>query len=194
MLAPQAGRLWIGLLVAQAHPGAGQIQQKAPSVPVALCSPVGSLYGHMASREIFPTLQYRDHYGHLSLQPRHNTLNTLAFHYICTRILFKSCTSIGRVGTTPALTPLCREGLLPGMVFPPYLRLSTTLFSLSTLEAQAREVTRIFPNNKCSRSTLGLNSSRIPMDSDPAESASRDHGSQDKGQNAICVTKCFIVN
>lgn len=145
MLALQARRLWIGLLVGQAYPGAGQIQQKAPSMPVALCSPVGSLYGHMASREIFPTLQYRDHYGHLSLQPRHNTLNTLAFHYICTRILLKSCTSTGRIGTTPALTSLYREGLLPAMVFPPYLRLSTTLCSPSTLEAQAREVIHISP-------------------------------------------------
>lgn len=97
----------------QAHPGAGQIQQKALFVPVALCLPVGSLYGHMASWEIFPTLQYRDHYGHLSLQPRHNTLNMLAFHYICTRILFKSCTSIGRTGTTPALTSLYRRGCCP---------------------------------------------------------------------------------
>lgn len=88
MLALQAGRLWIGLLVVQAHPGAGQIQEKAPSVPIALCSPVGSLYGHMASQKIFPTLKCIDYYGHLRLQPRHNTLNTLAFHYICTRINF----------------------------------------------------------------------------------------------------------
>lgn len=194
MLALQARRLWIGLLVVQAHPGAGQIQEKAPSVPAALCSPVGSLYGHMASQEIFPTLKYVDHYGHLCLQPRHNTLNTLAFHYICTRTFFKSCcTSIGRIGTTPALTSLYWEGLLPGLVFPPYLRLSTILFPLSMLEAQARSV--FPPNNKCYRNTLGLNSSRIPWTltqlSQPAETTGARTGA--RMQSGDTVLYCQLT-
>lgn len=138
----------------------------------ALCSTVGSRYGHMASQEIFPTLKYVDHYGHLRLQPRHNTLNTLAFHYICTRTFFKSCcTSIGRIGTTPALTSLYWEGLLPGLVFPPPSQ--TEHHSLSSLHAGSTSKICISPNNKCSRSTLGLNSSRIPWTltqlSQPAE-------------------------